>query len=225
MYKPVKVIEVRIWGKKVGAVALDLNLGYYVFEYEPAFVKTGIELAPRAMPLAEASGPFVFTDLPDKTYKRLPALLADALPDDFGNALIDAWMATQGVERESITTLDRLAYIWVAHLNLAQAQAIFRRQVKIDAAARKQRQKEHPAKPEIDTPEEAGISLSVDFRDQLLATIQALPSGGFERLCQRLLREAGFQQVTVTGKSLTASNQGRSGWTLYSSSDNILNAV
>jgi serine/threonine-protein kinase HipA len=111
VYKPVDVIEVRVWGKKVGAVALDPNLRFYAFEYEPSFVKTGIELAPLTMPLAQAREPFVFTDLPDKTYKRLPALLADALPDDFGNALIDSWMATQGVERDSITTLDRLAYM------------------------------------------------------------------------------------------------------------------
>ena len=111
MYKPVDAIEVRVWGKKVGAVALDPNLRFYAFEYAPSFVKTGIELAPLTMPLAQAREPFVFTDLPDKTYKRLPALLADALPDDFGNALIDAWMATQGIERETITALDRLAYM------------------------------------------------------------------------------------------------------------------
>lgn len=111
MYKPVDAIEVRVWGKKVGAAALEPKLGYYVFEYDPKFVKTGIELAPLAMPLAQARDPFVFPSLPELTYKRLPALLADALPDDFGNALIDAWMATQGVERESITTLDRLAYM------------------------------------------------------------------------------------------------------------------
>lgn len=87
------------------------------------------------------------------------------------------------------------------HLTGAQAQDIFRKQVKIDAAARKQKEKDQPAEPDIDTPEEAGISLAVDYRDRLLATIQALPFDGFERLCQRLLREAGFQQVTVTGKS------------------------
>jgi restriction system protein len=87
------------------------------------------------------------------------------------------------------------------HLDVAQAQAIFRRQVKVDAAARKQKENDQPAGPEVDTPEEAGISLAVDYRDRLLATIQALSSGGFERLCQRLLREAGFQQVTVTGRS------------------------
>ncbi len=111
MYKPVEVVEVRVWGRRVGAVALDPNLGYYAFEYDPAFVKEGIELAPLTMPLVRAAEPFVFTDLPEQTYKRLPALLADALPDDFGNALIDAWMAKQGVDRERITALDRLAYM------------------------------------------------------------------------------------------------------------------
>ena len=110
MYKPVHVIEVRVWGRRVGAVALDPKLGFYAFEYDPAFVKAGVELAPLTMPLAEAQVPFVFTDLPELTYKRLPALLADALPDDFGNTLIDGWMAAEGVARSQITALDRLAY-------------------------------------------------------------------------------------------------------------------
>ncbi len=111
MYKPVQVIEVRIWGKRVGAVALAPNLGYYAFEYDSRFVRYGIELAPLTMPLAEARDPFVFSDLPELSFKRLPALLADALPDDFGNALIDAWMAGRGINRNQVTPLDRLAYM------------------------------------------------------------------------------------------------------------------
>lgn len=111
MYRPVTIIEVRIWGESVGAVALDPSLGYYAFEYEPAFVRSGVELAPLVMPLERAQDPFVFTDLPDATYKRLPALLADALPDEFGNTLINGWMAAEGVEVRSITALDRLAYM------------------------------------------------------------------------------------------------------------------
>lgn len=111
MYKPVDVIEVRIWGRRVGAVALDPGLGYYTFEYDGKFIDGGVELAPLAMPLEKASAPFVFTDLSPETYKRLPAMLADALPDDFGNRLIDAWMARKGVDKASITPLDRLAYM------------------------------------------------------------------------------------------------------------------
>lgn len=111
MYTPVPIVEVRIWGKAVGAVALDPNLGYYAFEYQPAFLRSGIELAPLTMPVSAAREPFVFPDLPELTYRRLPGMLADALPDDFGNALIDAWMAREGVSTSQITSLDRLAYM------------------------------------------------------------------------------------------------------------------
>lgn len=111
MHTPVAIVEVRIWRKAVGAVALDPRLGYYAFEYQPSFVRSGIELAPLTMPLSAASEPFVFTDLPELTYRRLPGMLADALPDDFGNALVDAWMAREGVSQSQITSLDRLAYM------------------------------------------------------------------------------------------------------------------
>lgn len=51
--KDISVIEVRIWGRTVGAVTLDPGLAYYVFEYDPAWKKTGIELAPLQMPVKE----------------------------------------------------------------------------------------------------------------------------------------------------------------------------
>jgi serine/threonine-protein kinase HipA len=111
MYKQVSAIEVRIWDKRVGAAAFDPMIGYYAFEYDPLFKKTGIELAPLAMPLAKASAPFIFPDLSKMTFKLLPAMLADALPDDFGNALIDAWMTDKGLSKSNITSLDRLAYM------------------------------------------------------------------------------------------------------------------
>lgn len=111
MYRPVKIIEVRIWGKLVGALAPEPRLGYYAFEYDPAFVRSGIELAPLTMPLSRASAPFLFSDLPEASFKRLPGMIADALPDDFGNLLIDAWMTREGIRKADITPLDRLAYM------------------------------------------------------------------------------------------------------------------
>lgn len=110
-FKPVDAVIVEIWGRKVGAVALDPGSNFYAFEYAPEFVRSGIELSPLQMPLAEASEPFIFPGLPKETYQRLPAMLADALPDKFGNALITAWMADKGVSETSITPLDRLAYM------------------------------------------------------------------------------------------------------------------
>lgn len=105
------VIEVRAWGKRVGAVAPDPRLGCFVFAFEPAWRRSGVELAPLTMPLADTRQRFAFADLAEPSFKRLPGLLADALPDDFGNALIDAWMSTKGVEKSAVTTLDRLAYM------------------------------------------------------------------------------------------------------------------
>lgn len=111
MYRPVHVVEVFIWGKAVGAVALDPKLGYYAFEYLSAFRESAVDLAPITMPITSATEPFIFPDLAALTYRRLPGMLADALPDDFGNALIDAWMAQHGVDKSQITSLDRLAYM------------------------------------------------------------------------------------------------------------------
>lgn len=109
--KHVLVIEVRVWGRRVGAVALDDRLGYYAFAYEPEWRRTGIELAPLTLPLDDRRVAFIFPNLPDATFHRLPGMLADALPDDFGNALIDAWMAERGFAKSEVTPLDRLAYM------------------------------------------------------------------------------------------------------------------
>lgn len=109
-YAPVERIEVWLWGHFVGACALDPGLGFHVFAYDPDFAKTTIEPAPLQMPVT-AGRVFVFPTLPVDTYRRLPAMLADALPDDFGNALIDRWLADRGVPRDAITPLDRLAYM------------------------------------------------------------------------------------------------------------------
>lgn len=110
-YRPVQRVEVYAWDHFVGAVALDPKLGYYVFAYDKDFGRTGIQLAPIHMPADGSEHLFVFTDLPEATYRRLPSALADALPDGFGNALIDKYMAERGLAKSSITALDRLAYM------------------------------------------------------------------------------------------------------------------
>ena len=107
----VPVIEVLVWGRRVGAVAPDPKLGFYAFAYDPSWRRTGIELAPLTMPIEDHREAFIFSNLPEPTFQRLPGMLADALPDEFGNALIDAWMAKHGVLKNEITALDRLAYM------------------------------------------------------------------------------------------------------------------
>ncbi|HWS40243.1 MAG TPA: type II toxin-antitoxin system HipA family toxin [Arenimonas sp.] len=108
-YKHVERVEVFLWGELIGAVALDQQYGYYAFAYTPKFIAKGVQPSPLKMPLREE--PYLFIDLPVETYKRLPALLSDALPDDFGNALINKYMAERGIGAEQVTEIDRLAYM------------------------------------------------------------------------------------------------------------------
>ncbi len=90
-----------LWGRRIGAVSWDEARALGIFQYDPAFVGAGIEVAPLKMPVREA--PYEFPALPKDTFKGLPGMLADALPDKFGNRLIDAWLAETGrsVERFS----------------------------------------------------------------------------------------------------------------------------
>ncbi len=100
--------EVRLWGTTIGAVALDAGEAVAAFQYAPAFVRSGIEVAPLMMPLRES--PYAFPELSRQSFHGLPGMLADSLPDKFGNALIDAWLATQGRGAASFNAVERLCY-------------------------------------------------------------------------------------------------------------------
>lgn len=108
-FKHTEVVEVHLWNTHIGSVALDPAYGFYVFNYTPEFISARIEPSPLQMPLSEEG--YIFTDLPEQTYKRLPAMLSDALPDDFGNALINRYMSDRGIAATDVTPLDRLAYM------------------------------------------------------------------------------------------------------------------
>jgi serine/threonine-protein kinase HipA len=102
---------VRLWGRTIGAVSLEEGARVAAFQYEPAFLASGIEISPLTMPLSRRI--YQFPSLPEVSFHGLPGLLADSLPDKFGNALIDAWLATQGRRPESFNAVERLCYIGV----------------------------------------------------------------------------------------------------------------
>jgi serine/threonine-protein kinase HipA len=101
--------EVRLWGRTIGAVSTDDSQPYASFEYAPEFLTSGIQLSPFAMPLAESI--YRFPELSLKSFHGLPGLLADSLPDRFGTAVIDAWLASQGRSADSFNPIERLCYI------------------------------------------------------------------------------------------------------------------
>jgi serine/threonine-protein kinase HipA len=111
------VAEVKIWGKLAGAVAWDEDTGYATFEYEPKFKQLGRDLAPLKMPVSDAQNEFSFPELRKDinseydTFKGLPGLLADALPDRYGNQLINIWLAQQGRPQDSMNPVEMLCFI------------------------------------------------------------------------------------------------------------------
>ncbi|RKZ11706.1 type II toxin-antitoxin system HipA family toxin [bacterium] len=103
------VAEVRLWGRRIGAISWDSSQELASFEYDAEFQRSAIEVAPVQMPLG--SRIYQFPELPERSFRGLPGMLADSLPDRFGNALIDAWLARQGRSRSSFDPVQRLCYV------------------------------------------------------------------------------------------------------------------
>lgn len=100
--------EVILWGKTVGAVTVEDASSPAFFQYDPGFAQSGIEVSPLMMPLSRRV--YSFPGLPRATFHGLPGFLADSIPDKFGNALIDAWLAQQGRSADSFNAVERLCY-------------------------------------------------------------------------------------------------------------------
>jgi len=95
-------------GVKAGVAYWDVARRLGVFEYTPKFVRSGVELAPLMMPLR--AGPYQFPNL-HESFGGLPGLLADSLPDTYGNALIDDWLRAEGRSPDDFSPVERLCYI------------------------------------------------------------------------------------------------------------------
>ncbi|MDD5362397.1 MAG: type II toxin-antitoxin system HipA family toxin [Ignavibacteria bacterium] len=107
------IAKVKIWGYDVGAVAWIDSSGYASFEFYNDFLNKGLDLSPLKMPVEEARSNnkiFSFPSLNAETFKGLPGLLADSLPDKFGNKIIDSWLARQGRDQTSFNSVERLCY-------------------------------------------------------------------------------------------------------------------
>jgi serine/threonine-protein kinase HipA len=108
---------VKIWGELVGAVAWDERTAIAAFEYDADFKKRNWDLSPLKMPIQSAKAIFSFPELkPDRnspfdTYKGMPGLLADMLPDTYGNQLINMWLSQNGREPDSMNPVEMLCFI------------------------------------------------------------------------------------------------------------------
>ena len=100
---------VELWGTTIGYVSMDEDEEFARFEYDPDFVSLGIEISPIMMRL-QAGRIFRFPDLQSTAFHGLPGLLADSLPDKYGQNLINIWLARTGRTPESFNAVDRLCY-------------------------------------------------------------------------------------------------------------------
>ena len=107
--RKVDVAQVLLWGHRIGAVYWDAAENVAAFEYEPDFQESGIEVAPLTMPLSPRI--YRFPSSSGTSFQGLPGLLADSLPDDFGNAIIDQWLVREGRDVADFSPVERLCYI------------------------------------------------------------------------------------------------------------------
>ncbi|HEX4482498.1 MAG TPA: type II toxin-antitoxin system HipA family toxin [Solirubrobacteraceae bacterium] len=98
-----------LWGRRIAAVSIAPGERYATFEYDPAFAGSGIQVAPVQMPLR--TEPYRFPGLPQDAFSGLPGMLADSLPDRWGTALVNAWLAAQGRDQSSFDVVERLCYV------------------------------------------------------------------------------------------------------------------
>lgn len=108
---------VKIWGELVGAVAWEERMGYASFEYDSKFKQKNWDLSPFHLPIRDSRPEFSFPALRKKedpsldTFRGLPGLLADVLPDRYGNELINLWLAQQGRPLNSLNPVELLCFI------------------------------------------------------------------------------------------------------------------
>jgi len=113
----VDVAEIKIWGELVGAVQWNDQQKLAVFEFSPDFIKKGWDLSPIKMPIANGSRIYRFPELrkaketDNDTFKGLPGLLADSLPDRYGNQLINRWLEQNNRLPESMNPVEKLCFI------------------------------------------------------------------------------------------------------------------
>jgi len=105
-------VDIELWNKKVGTLFWDKDKSLAVFEYEKKYLQTEWDIAPIIMPLKSSQNQvYEFAENKNNCFRGLPGLVADSLPDAFGNQIIDQWFASQGLPSNECTPIDRLCYV------------------------------------------------------------------------------------------------------------------
>lgn len=173
----VTLANINIWGRKAATVLWNDNTQSAVFEYDSDFTLSGLELSPLQMPLQRRHA-YTFASLSHDTFMGLPGLLADALPDAYGKALLDRWLASVG--RTFANPVERLCYQGkrsMGALEFEPAQDSFLEQgnsIEIDSLVQ-------VAREALDGKSQLNVNLNADLKEALLNIIKVGTSAGGQR--------------------------------------------
>ncbi len=166
------IVEVWLWDLHIASLAQSLDASRAVtFRYTDEFLSTGYEVAPILMPASRQ----IFTDFNQRgeTFKGLPPLVIDSLPDKFGEAIINQWIARQQ-RTEPLTPLERLCYVGARGMGALEYR---------------------PATPH---PELTGEALDVQHLVELANEVVATRDG---KMSEGLSTEKDFTQILSVGTS------------------------
>lgn len=106
-------VKITLWGKTVGYIYWDKKSKRALFQYEDSYVQTGWDLAPLTMPLSSERSRrgMVWPGNTDKLYQGLPPMLADSLPDHWGNSIFNAWLRENHIKSSDVNPVDLLSFI------------------------------------------------------------------------------------------------------------------
>lgn len=121
---------VKLWGTPVGVFHLNEKTGSVSFEYEKDFLSLGINVAPIMMPLS--SRVYEFPELVKSSFRGVPGLMADSLPDNFGNAVINQWLASQGRAPDSFNVVERLCYTGKRGMGALEYEPVMNKNTELD---------------------------------------------------------------------------------------------
>ncbi|MBU1145881.1 MAG: type II toxin-antitoxin system HipA family toxin [Firmicutes bacterium] len=181
----IKVAKVKLWGTIIGYFTLDESKGFVSFEYEMNFLNSGIEVSPIKMPLSRKI--YEFPELLNTSFKGVPGLISDSLPDKFGNAIIDRWLASQGRTSESFNVLERLCYTGKRGMGALEYEP--------DSSGNK------------DSDEEVSIAKMVDFASAILDKQKSLSLTSGDDISYQQLLKLGTSAGGARAKAIIAYNK------------------
>lgn len=177
--------EVYLWGTRIGIIHQDVSKAYAAFEYDKDFVNSGIELSPLRMPLSKNI--YEFPALVGEPFHGMPGLVADSLPDRFGNAVIEEWLMSLGKSLSGFTAIDRLCYTGKRGMGALEYV---------------------PASTDIkDIDENINVRKMVQFASDVLAGRESVSLKANDNLTYSQLVQAGSSAGGARAKALIAWNE------------------